>query len=460
MSNNLNRRSFLKNSVASAVAGSSMLSSFAGLNRLSAAVTEQSALKAADEYRALVCIFLHGGNDGFNVLIPRDIDNYSIYQASRQNLAVPQQDLLAVTPASGGDFGFNPAMPEIQSLFQSGKLAMQSNVGTLVEPVTRDQIIAKTVALPPQLFSHNDQQALWETAYADGPTTAGWGGLIADLVDGQNNSPISMNISISGNNLFQVGMNNAPYSMNASGVNKLAGVNHSVSWEQQRAAVFQRIRDLSSTHILETEHRSTVRNTQETADLLSTALESSPDLITTFPEGNSLAEKLEMVARMISIREILGFQRQIFFVSMGGFDTHDRQNIDQPSLLSGLSQAMDSFYQVTEELGLANQVTSFTLSDFGRTLTSNGDGTDHGWGSHHMIMGGAVNGGDIYGTIPELAIGGPDDAGDGRLIPTTSVEQYSATIARWFGLSESELDQVFPNLANFNSSDMGFMNNS
>ena len=176
-----------------------------------------------------------------------------------------------------------------------------------------------------------------------------------------------------------------------------------------------------------------------------------------FQDGNFLAEQLAMVAKMISVSESLGFERQIFFVGMGGFDTHDRQNDDQPILLAQLSEAMSSFYAATEELGVANQVTSFTLSDFGRTLTSNGDGTDHGWGSHHMVMGGAVNGGDIYGQMPELAIGGPDDADDGRMIPTTSVDQYSATIARWFGLSETQLSQVFPNIDNFPTSDMGFM---
>jgi len=447
----LNRRSFLKHSVMAGITGSTILSPLA-------AVAHNSSLKADAGYRALVCIFLHGGNDGFNLIVPRDIDNYSIYQTSRQNLAIPQEDLLAVSPISGGDFGFNPAMPEMQSLFQSGQLAIQSNVGTLIEPITREQIIAKTANLPAQLFSHNDQQTLWETGYADGPGNLGWGGQLADLVGYQNNSPVSMNISIAGNNLFQVGTNNAPYSMNSSGPEEMIGVRNHVQWEQSRAAVFQRIRDLSSNHILETEHSNAIRNTQETAELLTSALETAPPINTAFPDGNDLAAELQMVAKMISLQDVLGFQRQIFFVSMGGFDTHDRQNDAQPTLLSGLSQAMDSFYKATEELGVANQVTSFTLSDFGRTLTSNGDGTDHGWGSHHMIMGGAVNGGDIYGTIPELSIGGPDDADDGRMIPTTSVEQYSATIARWFGLSESELTQVFPNLGNFNSSNMGFMN--
>lgn len=446
----MNRRSFLKNSAMAGIAGSSML-------RMSSTLADSSFLKASPGYKALVCIFLHGGNDGFNLLVPRDIDNYSIYQSSRQNLAIAQEDLLAITPLSGGDFGFNPAMPEMQALFQSGKLAIQSNVGTLIEPVTREQIYAGTANLPAQLFSHNDQQAIWETAYANGPGDLGWGGQIADIVNAQNNSPVSMNISIAGNNLFQVGTNNAPYSMNSAGPEEMIAVGNAAFSNPARSGAFQRLRDLSSNHLLERTHGNEIRKTQETTELLTAALSSTSPLNTIYPENNSLAAELEMVAKMMNVSEVLGFQRQIFFVSMGGFDTHDRQNTDQPLLLAALSQAMDSFYQATEELGIADQVTSFTLSDFGRTLTSNGDGTDHGWGSHHMIMGGAVNGGDIYGTVPELAIGGPDDADDGRMIPTTSVEQYSATIARWYGLSESELAQVFPNLGNFDSSDMGFM---
>lgn len=457
MPQSLNRRAFLKQSAIAGVAGSSLLGSLSSLSQVQASLVGNSSMKALPGYKALVCIYLHGGNDGFNMLVPRDIDNYRIYQSSRQNLAIAREDLLPITPLSGGDLGINPAMPEIQTLFQSGQLAFQSNVGTLIEPVTRAQILAETATLPERLFSHNDQQNLWETAYAGGPGNVGWGGHLADLVSAQNNSPISMNISISGNNLFQVGNNSAPYSMNARGPEVMLGIRNSLPREQARAAVFQRIRDLSSNHFLEMQLGRSIRQTQETADLLITALDSATPINTVFPEGNALADQLQMVARMINLRDLLGFQRQIFFVGMGGFDTHDLQNIDQPILLSTLSQAMDSFYNATEALGVADQVTSFTLSDFGRTLTSNGDGTDHGWGSHHMIMGGAVNGGDVYGTLPELAIGGPDDVNAGRMIPTTSVEQYSATLARWFGLNESELVQVFPNLSNFNNSDMGFM---
>ncbi len=449
----LSRRQFLRQSMMAGIASATIASPITGLNQILAA-----AGNVTSSYKAMVCIFLFGGNDGFNMVIPNESAAYATYANSRQNLAVPQADLLPVGPASGGEFGFHPAMSEVRQLFESGRLAVQANVGTLIRPVTREMIQNNTAVLPPQLFSHNDQQALWSAASASDFSNRGWGGLVADQLSALNNSLVPMNISIFGNNLFQVGETVSPYSMNPSGPEEMIGVRSHVAQEANRAAVFQRLRDAQSTHVLEMAHKNLTRNTQEVAQVLNTALEVAPELQTQFPAGNFLGSQLEMVAKMISISESLGFERQIFFVGMGGFDSHDRQNADQPILLGELSQALASFYEATEELGVAEQVTSFTLSDFGRTLTSNGDGTDHGWGSHHMIMGGAVNGGDLYGVMPELAIGGPDDADDGRMIPTTSVDQYSATIARWFGLSEAQLGAVFPNLNNFNRTDMGFMN--
>jgi len=452
----MNRRNFLRNTLVSAMAGAYGTSLLA-TGPLLASSIGSSFNKVTAGYKALVCVFLYGGNDGFNMVVPRDPLGYGNYQTSRQNLAIAQNELLPITPRSGGDYGFHPSMPDMQSLFAAGDLAIQANIGTLVEPVTRAQIQAKNANLPPQLFSHNSQQALWETAYASESASLGWGGLLADRLGYLNSSLVPMNVSITGNNLFQVGENHAPYAMNASGPDEMIGVRHSVEWEQYRAQAFDRIRDMQSNHILEQAHKDLTRSTQSTAQLLGSSLETAPVLTTPFPEENNLADQLAMVAKMISVSEELGFERQIFIVGMGGFDTHDRQNQDQPNLLGGLSQALAAFNQATQELGVANQVTSFTHSDFGRTLTSNGDGTDHGWGSHHLMMGGAVNGGDIYGTMPELSIGGPDDADDGRMIPTTSVEQYSATLARWFGLPENELNTVFPNLGNFSSADLGFM---
>lgn len=450
----ISRRQFLNQSILAGLATSTMTVPFVGMPQVLAA---NPLAKVSSDYKAMVCIFLFGGNDGFNMFIPNDMTGYSTYANSRQNLAIAQADLLPVNPSSGGDYGFHPAMAEIQQLFESGQVAVQANVGPLIQPVTKDLIYDQSVLIPPQLFSHNDQQALWQTGYASDFINQGWGGRVADQVSQLNSATIPMNISISGNNLFQVGDTVAPYAMNSEGPSQLLGVNPDLTPDQFRSAAFQRIRDLGTNHILETAHKDLTRSTQDVAQILSEALLTAPELNTVFPQGNGLAAQLSLVAKMIAISESLGFERQIFFVGMGGFDTHDRQVEDQPGLLSTVSQAMSAFYQSTVELGVADQVTSFTLSDFGRTLTSNGDGTDHGWGSHHLMMGGAVNGGDVYGVMPELSIGGPDDVDDGRMIPTTSVDQYSATISRWFGLSESQLNDIFPNLTNFNSNDLGFM---
>ena len=450
----LSRRQFLTQSVLAGMATTGFGSTFTTMNQLLAA---HPLAKVSTDYKALVCVFLFGGNDGFNMVVPNDTQGYTTYQNSRQNLAIDQNDLIPFSPLSGGEFGFHPSMTELHQLFESGALAVQANVGTLVQPVTREMIHSKTAILPPQLFSHNDQQSLWESGHSSDFSSQGWGGLLADRLYHMNHAQVPMNISINGNNLFQVGSNVTPYAMNSGGPEEMFGVRSHIEWEERRAAVFQQIRDTSSLHVMEASHKDLTRSTQDIAQILYTELSAAPVLNTVFPEGNGLADQLAMVARMISISESLGFERQIFFVGMGGFDTHDRQNNDQPGLLGAVSQAMAAFYQATQELDVADQVTSFTLSDFGRTLTSNGDGTDHGWGSHHLVLGGAVNGGDIYGVMPELAIGGPDDVDDGRMIPTTSVDQYSATLSRWFGLPEQQLADVFPNIGNFSTSNLGFM---
>lgn len=450
----INRRKFIQNALLTGIAGSSMTSSFGQLNQISAALANA---KVTSNYKALVCVFLYGGNDGFNMVVPRDNASYTNYAQSRQNLAIAQTDLLPISPQSGGDFGLHPAMPELQSLFDTGDLAIQANIGTLIQPVTRAQVLNNTAVLPPQLFSHNDQQALWEMGNVSSPERRGWGGLLADQLQSYNSSQLPMNLSIAGNNLFQVGDSNEPYSVSASGIEEMLGVRPDVPWEAERADIFAQIRDMNRTHLLERTHDNTIRNIQATASALKAALEQAPTLATVFPEGNPLAAQLEMVAKLISVSEDVGHERQIYFVGFGGFDTHDRQNTDQPGLMATLSQGLNAFNQATQELGIANQVTTFTQSDFGRTLTSNGDGTDHGWGSHHLMMGGAVNGGDIYGVMPDLSIGGPDDANDGRMIPTTSVDQYAATLANWFGLEQPELDLIFPNLSNFSQSNLGFM---
>lgn len=412
------------------------------------------------DYKALVGVFLFGGNDSFNNIVPSSDTEYNVYAQSRQNLAIPQSVLLPINPVTpdGATYGFHPAMTEMRDLFESGHLAVIANIGTLIEPVTKDSYNAKSVTLPPQLFSHNDQQQEWQSANRLGPLKkTGWAGRIADLLDSANaNQDLSMNITTFGNNLWQVGDGVIPYSIGTQGAVTLSGLFSGSSRQNRRRQAFEFLLNKTHAHLFEGEYARIQRRAMGLADSINTALASLPALTTVFPATN-LAAQLQMVARLIGVRGDLGVSRQVFFVGTGGYDTHDDQETRQPVLLQTLSQALAAFYSALSELSVGSSVTTFTMSDFGRTLTSNGDGTDHAWGGHQFVMGDAVAGRDIYGTMPSLAIGGPDDTRGGRIIPTIAVDQYGATLGRWFGVTEPELDQVFPNLANFSARDLGFL---
>ena len=442
-----------------------MLGSTVGLSTASAALSSISLMNSAlaqssnrfEDYKALVCIFLHGGNDSFNMLIPRDNLDYQRYNNVRQNLAIPQSDLLNINPASSTPY--NLAIPDfmapMQQLFNQGNLAFIANTGPLLQPVTKIQIQQNDSLLPPQLFSHNDQQKHWQTAWPEQQSLTGWAGRMADLImDTQN--PLSMNLSINGTNLLQTGTNSLPYSLDANGVETFSALNPNENWNAERVAVFQQLISAEK-HLLGQAHNAIYTRAQSNIDIVANAINSVDSPAVNYPE-NQLADQLKMVATLASSQKLLAQPRQIFFVSMGGFDTHDNQVTDQPRLLKNLSDALFAFNDDLNTRGLANNVTAFTMSDFGRTLTSNGDGTDHGWGGHQIIMGGAVKGGDIYGAMPDdFTLNSSDDFGDGRIIPTTSVDEYAATLAKWFGLSTSEINAVFPNLSRFEHSDLGFM---
>lgn len=412
------------------------------------------------DYKALVCVFLFGGNDSFNNVVPSSNAEYNVYAQSRQNLAIPQSVLLPVNPVTpdGASYGFHPAMTEMRDLFESGHLAVIANVGPLIEPVTKESYEAQSVGLPPQLFSHNDQQQQWQAAdQLDQLEKTGWAGRMADLLASANaNRDLSMNITTFGHNLWQVGDVVIPYSVGTQGAVTLSGLFGGSNRQMRRRQAFEFLLNKTHEHVFEEEYARIQSRGMGLADSINTALANLPALSTVFPPGN-LASQLQMVARLIGIRNDLGVSRQVFFVGTGGYDTHDDQEQRQPVLLQTLSQALSAFYSALSELSVGSSVTTFTMSDFGRTLTSNGDGTDHAWGSHQFVMGDAVTGRDIYGTMPSLAIGGPDDTRGGRIIPTIAVDQYGATLGRWFGVSESELDQVFPNLANFSARDLGFL---
>lgn len=451
------RREFLR-CCAAALGGAAL----GGLNLVNEALAAGPG--SFSEYRALVCVFLYGGNDSFNMLVPTSSSEYAQYLDARAALAVPQQDLLPITPTTPqtGSYGFNPACSELRDLFDQNRLAVLANVGPLIVPTTRADWQAKSVPLPPQLFSHSDQQEHWQTTLPGLNQKIGWAGRVAEQLSSVNgSSSISMNISIDGFNVLQRGTMGLPFNVGRNGIESLTGINTSNTRNSRRMDAFLELLNESlastSNHLFEREFARVQQETRENAVLLSDALENQPALQTSFPADNRLAEQLEMVARLISIRDVVGAKRQIFFVGMGGWDTHGNQQGRHPGLLSQLSQGLSAFAEALTELSVSDAVTTFTNSDFGRTLTSNGDGTDHGWGGHSLVLGGCVAGGDIYGTMPTLEIGGPDDTRSGRLIPTTSVDQYAATLAKWYGCDSGQLASIFPNLANFSTPDLGFM---
>ncbi|MDJ0794207.1 MAG: DUF1501 domain-containing protein [Woeseiaceae bacterium] len=448
----LNRRDFLKTSGAAAL--------FAATPGLAYSQVV-GGLGPFPDYRALVCVFLFGGNDSFNMLVPNTTAEYNAYAASRQNLALLQNDLLPITPASssGADFGLHPAMGAIQGLFQSGEAAFVTNVGPLIQPTTRDEIFNDAAVLPPQLFSHNDQQDQWTSLRGNVPSKTGWAGRMADLMrTGVADQQMSTNASLFGTNLFQSADETVAYVMGPGGPIQFEGFSTTPGdiLNEQRLA-FLRVLDAQYDTIYERGYRDVQRRAIDAADRVSSALENAPVFNTPFPQSQ-LGTQLQTVARLIAVRDELQMQRQIFFVAAGGFDSHDDQNQNQPGLLGGISDAIGAFHTaVRDELAIPDNVTTFTQSDFGRTLTSNGDGTDHAWGGNQLVVGGAVNGGDLYGDYPSLALNGPEDVGGGRFIPSTSADQYAATLAKWFGIPDTDLDVVAPNLINFAQRDLGFM---
>ncbi len=471
----LSRRQFLGSSCCAAVGATGILSTLANLRLIGAVAspdngprTPNRAAVVGSDYKALVCLFLNGGNDANNLIVPADSAGYAAYAAARTNLALPQTGLLPISPktSDGRSWALHAAVPELRDLFGSGQAAILGNVGTLVYPTTKAQYTANAVPLPRQLFSHSDQQVQWQNSVPDRPSSTGWGGRLADLVSTFNTSDdISMSISLAGVNYFQVGGKVAQYAVNTSGAATFSGStarsgNDFVRYTAQKDLFAQ-----AQPGLFEAAFGGLTNSAIGSADLLNSVLTGSQPVNTVFPTtNNSAASQLRMVARLIAASPNLGLRRQIFFVQLGGWDTHAAQLTNatptsgaHANLLAQVSQAMKAFYDATVELGIANQVTTFTASDFGRTYRSNGDGSDHGWGSHQLVMGGAVKGTDIYGRMPTLTVSGPDDTALGRWIPTTSVDEYAATLAKWFGVSATDMATVLPNIGRFRNPDLGFL---
>lgn len=457
------RREFLRDTLRSvaAVGAVGAMSRFGEMNALAA---------GSNGYNALVCIFLEGGNDGHNTIIPiqTSLQGIAAYQKAR---GVPGPSSVALAPGSllpihnGSDvYGLHPMLPEIQSLYNAGNAAVLANVGMLVKPTTRSQYINNnnSALIPNALFSHSDQQNQWQSSIPTGLGNSGWGGRLADLVQPLNAGAVFPTMAtLNGSNLFSVGQQNFAASVPPGGSAILNGMNNPV-----RANGLQQLLTFSNGMQLVQSANSSLSRGAAYANTLSSLL-ANAKLNTQFPmtladnTPNPLAAQLQTVARMISVRSQLGLSRQIFFCELGGFDTHGDQLNVQNALLPMLSQAVAAFYAATVELGVASQVTTFTASEFGRTLMPSNSGvigTDHAWGNHHFILGGAVKGGQFFGQYPDLSLGGPNDANTrGTLLPTTSVDQYGATLANWFGVSAANMPQVFPNIGNFQQTNLGIL---
>jgi uncharacterized protein (DUF1501 family) len=435
--------------------------------------------QGVEDYKALVCIFLFGGNDGNNVIIPNDTNGFAAYNAVRggSSIGLTQGQLLPITTRTGAQYGFHPSMPELQTLFNSQQnIAIAANVGPLVTPTTRAQYLARSVSVPSNLFSHSDQQNEWQTSAPNSLSVVGWGGRIADIMQYANGSAqYPMMVSMAGSAVFTSGQQTQPVALIPQSVqpNGTLGAVPTVSCTAgssaattndcaNRTAGMQELLTFDTGAALVQETSSVMNKSFLYTDLLNDARNGKSAISNvTWPTTN-LALQLQQVAEIIQVRNELGLKRQIFFCSLGGFDTHSAQGANtgiHPGLLATLSAAMKAFQDSMVSLGVQNSVTAFTLSDFGRTLQPNtGLGSDHAWGNHQIIMGGAVQGQELYGQYPTLALGGPNDAGsNGRWIPTTSIDQYGATLASWFGVESANLDAIFPNLKNFSTKTLGFL---
>ncbi len=485
----LSRRAFLRRAACAAVGTVAMTSAIRDLRFMNAAVAQTDI----GDYKALVCIFLQGGNDSNNLIIPTLQSQYDNYAQIRTPvLAIPQSAILPVTTldGDGNTYGLHPSCPELQMLFGEGKLAFLFNTGTLVYPLTRAQYISGAGARPPQLFTHADQQTQWQTSIPDQPPLTGWGGRCADLLESvQPNAPISLMVTLAGANTFEIGNIVSQYSVSTGGAISLnMPSSPSGGASKNRLPTLMNILGLPYTNLQSQAYAAIAEQAINTSGLLNKAIAGTagtfwttpfPTKITA-PEGgtafnSTLSPQLQMVARLIAAGSTpvssggFGMKRQIFFCQVGGYDLHTGQTNytdNSPNsvlvgahtnLLAELSQSMYAFQRAMEQLGLSNNVTSFTASDFGRTFPSNGQGSDHGWGSHHLILGGAVNGQRTYGSFPALAVNGPDDTSTGRWIPTTAIDQYFATLASWFGVDSGNISTVFPNLGRFPSPNLGFI---
>ncbi|MCA1752473.1 MAG: DUF1501 domain-containing protein [Cryomorphaceae bacterium] len=464
-SGGISRRKFISTTGCAAMGLTTLFSSLISMKAIAAAALDKTREGSSENYKAMVCLLLSGGADSHNMLIPRSDSAYGSYHTTRGGIAIPQSSILPIQhPGMGGEqYGVHPAMGEVKSLFDAGKLSFLANVGSLVEPVTKNEYLANEKKLPVGLFSHSDQIKHWQTGRPGERSRYGWGGRIADLMAEHNTNPaMSMNISLNGTNQFQQGMTTTEYAIDPNerfGINAYDRNHH---YHPQRTAAIRGMMERDYADVFEKTYVNTLKGGIEGGIKMEEALESSPSFDAVFSD-TPLSQRFRTIARVIAARDRLGVSQQTFFVNFGGWDHHDDVLLSQEEKLPELSAALGEFQQALEQMGIFENVTTFTVSDFGRTLTSNGNGSDHAWGGNAMVMGGAVDGGKIFGNYPDLSMNGDLMLERGVLIPTTSAAEYMAELALWYGVSPGDLPEIFPDLTNFynpgsESYPIGFMN--
>lgn len=455
----LTRRNFLGTSACSAMSTAGLLNTLLTLRSINAFAQDVSS----DTYKAIVCVFLYGGNDSNNLALPRETSAHAKYLASRTVVGIPQAQILPLNSLNdkGMQIGLHPNMTGCQSLYNAGKLALVTNLGTLVAPATLQDYRNGSAAIPDNLFSHSDQQMAWQTsAYTMGAANSrtGWGARMCEaIMASQATTSISMLVSLSGTNFFQTGTTLLPFRPGPGGTPTFKLGQSSAAKDVTRYTTFRNLLSEEYANVMEDAFADLSNQSIVEADTINTAIKGT-SAFTMIP-NSGLGDQLRTVAKLVQASGPLGMKRQVFFCATGGFDTHGPQLAPHANLLGGLSDSLKGFQDALDSIGMGANVTTFTASDFNRTFDSNGQGTDHGWGGHHMVMGGSVNGQKLYGTFPDPDIttpGNPLDTGRGRWVPTTSVDQYAATMAKWFGLSDSQIRDVLPTITNFDAN-LGFM---
>jgi uncharacterized protein (DUF1501 family) len=451
MSYKSSRRNFLK---AAGLVGAGLSTggtSLFNLRNLGAATKLNTAVQGS--YKALVCLYFDGGADSFNMLIPTTSDEYATYSNARSNLALNAADTLPIAPANVGGltYGIHPSLTGMQSMFNNGNLCFINNIGTLVNPISKQQFYNEEVPVPLGLFSHSDQTNQWQTAEVRERLYKGWAGRISDLLyDTNTNHKISMNISLNGANPFQSSEKSVEYTVNPYSRSGLTGYDDMYNWGIERRAAVNTLLTSTFSDPFKSTYNNTFKSSLDASLEFQTAIDQVPDFVTPF-EDNYLSNNFKMVAKVIAAREQLGFTRQIFYINFGGWDTHDELLNSQQNLFGEVDKALTQFNQVLQELGVHEDVLTFSMSEFGRTLSSNGNGTDHAWGGNVFAMGGPVKGNQLFGQYPMLTLDGDLDVGGGVLIPTTPNDLYFAEMALWFGVPKSELSTILPNIGNFYS---------